>query len=34
GRRVVGTVGATIELTRFSAKLSFEHVGRVRADCT
>jgi hypothetical protein len=34
GRRVVGGVGATIELTRFAAKLSFVQVGRVRADCT
>jgi FHA domain len=34
GRRVVGGVGATIELTRFSPKLSFEQVGRVRADCS
>lgn len=34
GRRVVGGgAGATIELTRFSEKLSFQAVGRVRADC-
>jgi pSer/pThr/pTyr-binding forkhead associated (FHA) protein len=33
GRRVVGDVGATIELTRFPEALSLEHVGQVRASC-
>jgi hypothetical protein len=33
GRRVVSDAGATIELTRFPAALSFENVGRVRAEC-
>jgi hypothetical protein len=33
GRRVVGDVGATLELTRFPEALSLENVGRVRADC-
>jgi predicted component of type VI protein secretion system len=33
GLRVVGDVGATIELTRFPENLSFEALGRARADC-
>jgi hypothetical protein len=33
GRRVVGGAGATIELTRFPENLSFETLGRARADC-